>query len=260
MSAAKAKPRSQPRPEFMQLQDAFAAHLRHPERHAPPAGLEDRRLAVYRELFFNNVLGGVSSAFPVLRKLIPEAHWAALVREFYDAHNAHTPLFHQLAKEFLDWLSERAGSVQDEPAYVPELAHYEWVELALSLDEHEPPPPLAADADLLASQLVKNSLAWPLVYAFDVHRIGPDYQPASAPPAPTCLVVYRNAEDAVKFMEINPITARLLELLEERPGATGKALLTAIAAELGHPKPKQVIAEGRTLLRLLADRGIIGAA
>ena len=244
---------------FQKLQNLFAAHIRHPERHQAPAGIEDRRLAIYRELFINNVEGAIASAFPVLRKLTDDARWAALVRDFYDNHNAHTPLFHHLAREFLDWYSEVAEA-RGEPLFAAELTHYEWVELALSLAEELPPPELAEDADLLATPLQKSALAWPLVYAFEVHRIGPDYRPESAPPAPTCLVVYRNAEDAVRFMEINPITARLLELLEERPGHDGEALLRQLALEMAHPQPQVVIAEGVGLLKMLAERGVIGAA
>ena len=36
---------------------ALAAHVRDPAAHAGPPGIEDRRLAVYRELVFNNLDG-----------------------------------------------------------------------------------------------------------------------------------------------------------------------------------------------------------
>jgi hypothetical protein len=42
-------------PEFQQKQYAFAAHIRDPEQNPAPAGVEDRRMAIYRELFFNNL-------------------------------------------------------------------------------------------------------------------------------------------------------------------------------------------------------------
>ncbi len=243
---------------FQKLQNQFSAHIRHPERHAAPKGLEERRLTIYRELFMTNVEGAIANAFPVLRRLTADAAWAALVRDFYDTHNAHTPLFHQLAKEFLDWFTARAETA-DEAPFLAELAHYEWVELALSLLEEAVPRQLAADTDLLATPMVKSALAWPLIYAFPVHRIAPDFQPASAPAEPTSLVVYRDAEDVVRFMEINPVTARVLELLEVQPGASGRAVLLTIAAELRHPQPEVVVNEGARLLATLAARGIIGA-
>ncbi|HPO24365.1 MAG TPA: putative DNA-binding domain-containing protein, partial [Arenimonas sp.] len=40
-----------------QQQFALAKHIRDPEANLPPPDIEDRRLAIYRELFFNNVEG-----------------------------------------------------------------------------------------------------------------------------------------------------------------------------------------------------------
>ena len=57
------------RPEFQEKQYAFAAHIRDPEHVAAPEGVEDRRMAIYRELFFNNLKNLLSSTFPLLKKL-----------------------------------------------------------------------------------------------------------------------------------------------------------------------------------------------
>ena len=63
------------KPAFQELQYAFAAHIRDPESNAAPEGIEDRRLAVYRELFYNNVQSLLTSTFPVLRE-----RWWAMAR------------------------------------------------------------------------------------------------------------------------------------------------------------------------------------
>ena len=42
---------------FQHTQIEFAAHLRHPQLNAAPANIEDRRLEIYRSLFFNNIEG-----------------------------------------------------------------------------------------------------------------------------------------------------------------------------------------------------------
>jgi hypothetical protein len=60
-----------------------------------------------------------------------------------------------------------------------------------------------------------------------VHRIGPDHQPAEPPATPTFLVVYRDAADAVQFLEIGAETARLLEAIEQTPGLSGWQALAA---------------------------------
>ena len=40
---------------FQDKQYEFAAHLRDPENVPAPDGIEDRRMGIYRELFYNNL-------------------------------------------------------------------------------------------------------------------------------------------------------------------------------------------------------------
>ena len=49
------------------LQTRFAAHLRHPATHPAPDDVEDRRMAIYRRLFFRNISNFLAKNFPVLR-------------------------------------------------------------------------------------------------------------------------------------------------------------------------------------------------
>ena len=62
------------------LQTNFAAHIRGPQGVAPPEGIEDRRMDIYRELFFNNISGFLSNNFPVLRTLYELDEWTNLCR------------------------------------------------------------------------------------------------------------------------------------------------------------------------------------
>ncbi len=85
---------------------ALAAHVRNPATQPGPPGIEDRRLAVYRELVFNNLAGLLGNGFPVIRATLGEATWAALVRRFLVEHACHTPLFPALGGEFVGFLAE----------------------------------------------------------------------------------------------------------------------------------------------------------
>ena len=51
------------------LQRAFAAHVRDPEHAPAPPGIEARRMAIYTDLFFNNVESLITANFPVIRTL-----------------------------------------------------------------------------------------------------------------------------------------------------------------------------------------------
>ena len=246
-------------PDFIRRQLAFAAHLRDPTQVARPEDVEDRRMAIYRDLVFNNVSALLAGNFPVMHRILPDAHWDELIRDFFVRHRAKTPLFLELGQEFLDFLqTARTGDPRD-PPFLLELAHYERVELALQISDAEPDRAhIDPTGDLLEGRPVLSPLAWNLSYRFPVHRIGPDWRADTPPPEPTHLLVYRTPDDAIAFLEINAVTQRLLILLEEASNPqTGREVLGRIAAELGHPDPELVIAFGAGLMEDLRTKGVL---
>ena len=216
-------------------------------------------MAIYRELFFNNVSQLMGKSFPVLRKILGPDRWARIIRDWFVRHRSKTPLFLELPREFLQYLEHEREACPDDPPFMPELAHYEWVELALSIDEREAAVEgVDPRGDLLEGRPVLSPLAWPLVYRFPVHRVSPDFQPAEPPEEPTWLVVYRDRTDKVGFLEINRVSARLIELISEGERArTGRACLEQIAGELGHPQPEVVVEGGRAILADLRERDVL---
>ena len=241
-----------------QTQYNFAAHIRDPQKNAAPEGIEDRRMAIYRDLFFNNIKGLLSGNFPVLKSLYDEQAWTSLCRDFYSEYRCHTPLFPQLPREFLQYLQDfRKNKATDAP-FMLELAHYEWVELALALDEAEPENiEVHPGSDLLHDIPVLSPLAWPLSYQYPVHQISADFQPETAPEKPTHLLVWRQRDYQVKFMQLNEISLLLLQQMKEQPDRSGLELLTAVAGIINHPKPEVVVEGGKTLLADLQEKQVI---
>lgn len=244
--------------DFKAVQYAFTAHIRDPEHCAAPEGIEDRRINIYRSLFYNNIEGFVSSGFPVLRSLYSDEDWHAMVRSFFIKHECHTPYFLEISQEFIDYLQNEHEMRSCDYPFMLELAHYEWVELAIEIDETENDlSDIDPDGDLLNGHPQMSALAWPLSYQYKVHNISSDYIPDS-PEAQGChIVVYRDTDDEVHFLEINAVTARLLFLLNEDRQMTGQSALEQIASELQHPSPPAVIDGGLQTLRELKDRSIV---
>jgi hypothetical protein len=243
---------------FQAVQFAFAAHIRDPQAHQRPADVEDRRMAIYRELFYNNVEGFIREGFPVLRSITPDDAWHRRVRAFFSGHRCQSPYFAEISREFVDWLLAERGEHTDDPPFIGELAHYEWVELALQLsDADRDAGPVHHNGDVYTGIPVLSPLAWPLSYRFPVHRISPEFQPGEPDAQPTCLVVYRDRLDAIHFLEINAVTYRLLALLKENPDWTGQDAVRRVVEELQHPDPDAVMAHGRGLLEDLRSRNIL---
>jgi hypothetical protein len=240
---------------FKQTQYQFAAHIRDPEHQPAPGDIEDRRMAIYRDLFFNNINGTLKNAFPVIRSLMSEMQWEVMVRDFMIAHRCKTPLFVEIAREFIAYLKTERQNESD-PLFLQELAHYEWVELALSIAESEyTSTPVTENEDVLALHFDQSPLAWLLVYQYPVHQISAENQPETPSDTPVCLLVYRNHEDQIKFIELNSVSARLLELIAH--GQTGYEAVDELATAMQHPDP-QVVANGAISLILdWAERGIL---
>jgi len=245
-------------PAFQRYQYAFTAHIRDPRAAPMPKGVPPARMRVYNELLFNNLEGFLLACFPVCRKLLGARSWKRLVRAFFAQHRCRTPLFRQIPEEFVQWLS---GTPVEMPAWLPHLAHYEWVELAVDTS------PAAADAqridpagDLLDERPVLNPASMLVTYPYAVHRIGPRMRPERPDDAPTHILVFRDLGERVRFIVLNPVSARLIALLGTCE-ATGRAALTRIAQELDHPDPNAVIAGGLQVLReLRAQDAVLGSA
>jgi hypothetical protein len=246
------------RPDFQTHQYDLAAHIRDPDAHPAPAGIEDRRLAIYRTLFFNNMSGLLAKTFPVLSKILGEDSWRSLVRDFFSLHESHTPLFLEVPREFLRYLESERGQLDGDLPFMLELAHYEWVELALAIDERDADlTEVDTGGDLLEGQPVLSPLFRSLTYCYPVHQLSPAFQPREAPQEPTRLLVYRNLDDQVSFIEINAVTTRLLELLAEGHETTGRQALEIIAQELDHPKHETVVDGGLEILERLRDCHVV---
>jgi uncharacterized protein len=239
-------------PDFQAFQHAFGRHLRDPHHTPRPPGVPARRMAVYNELLFNNITGSLDACFPLCRTLLGDIRWRRLNRTFFRDWKSPTPWFREIPREFVRYLNEYA-ICQPLPAWFAELAHYEWIELVVDTMDC-PIPPHDPVGNLMRQPIVLNPALRLLAYAWPVQRICPDFRPRKS--QPTQLVVYRDAEDRVRFVATNPVTARLLALLGAQPTG-GEAACRQIAAELQRTDPAPVIAFGADLLDDLRRQGIV---
>ena len=241
----------------------FAAHLRDPDNSPAPADIEDRRMAIYRSLFINNVTKFLRQSFPVLSNLMGDRRWGLLIKDFYREHKSCSPLFPDLPKELLDYLaSERQGGQHSDektdPPFMYELAHYEWAETGLALaQEPHANPAIDPLGDLLSHQPVTSTLAWLFSYKYPVNEIGKDNQPESPAEQPLHYLLYRNEADKVEFLKLNIVSARLFEILSTDNSLSGRDALAKIATELSHPEPERVIAAGSDILEKWREKGIV---
>ena len=241
--------------DFALMQQQFTAYIRDPETHSP-ANIDPTRMQVYRELFYNNIESFAATAFPVTKSICSEAWWQQAVTGFIQNHSCQSPLFQTIAEEFLQYISDLGPS--PEWPFLHELMHYEWLELALDVSSEAPfRSAIRYCDDVMNGVPVVSPLALCFSYQYPVHQICSDYKPTEPSAQPSYLLVYRNREHLVQFMELNAMTANLLDQLQVNTRSTGKELLLKLAAQLPNTDLTVVLQFGEQTLQQFLQQDIL---
>lgn len=245
---------------FQAYQAAFTAHLRQPQQQAPPRGVNARRMAVYREIVFNQFYASVSACFPVLQSILGKRRFRKLVRQCFASHHFDSPFFRDISRAFVDFLQALDLAACHLPPFTAQLAHYEWIELYVS---HLPADGLPAsataikDAEALAAATVQLQPAHSLLsYDYPVHQLS--RKQAHLPAAPTYLLVFRTADFHIRFVQLNAMTYQLLQYLQSAQSGLTSHLASLAHTLLPHLPVQSVTTFGlQTLYTLYLQQAII---
>ena len=247
-------------PSLTAFQSAYGKHLRNPSPPSRPDQIPARASEIYETLFFNNICGFINNCFPVAKSLYSEDVWQGFCRAFFIEWRCHTPYFSKIPQEFVSYIQSGKHALTL-PPWFGELIEYEWLELDVDTcnatpfnraPQQSPRSGYAPkDAILYSNPTLRNcAFAWP------VHRISADALPEQ--PEATFLAIYRNSEHRVQFMEMNAVTAALLEIIEQGP-CTALHALERLAEAINHPDPAQMINFGQSLIDDFTQRGILAS-
>jgi uncharacterized protein len=237
--------------DFQLYQYSFTAHIRDPKNNPKPNDVDEERMAVYRQGVYSNIFESASVCFPVCQETISPEGWDATIKRFVASHHASSPIFREIPHELVSFLETDTKT----PNYIKQLAHYEWVELAVgsmqTINQQ-----LSNEPDLLNEIPVLAPAHMLLQYDYPVQKISAQFIPNQE--ETTHLLIYRNADFEVNFVELNPMVYVLLEMTKE--GMTGKQALTLLADQIQHPQPEVIIEFGLGVLRdLMSQQAIIGS-
>lgn len=241
-------------PEFIQVQQRFANHIKSPMSVSRPSDVDERHMAIYRELFFKNIMGFLSGAFPVLAEIIGQARWQAIGREFFTIHHNKSPYFLEISQEFLSFLDQKYEFKAEDPIYMYELAHYEWLELYVDVAPENTEIQYTNDSDILSVVPVMSPAVEGFLYQYPVHQISANNP--NPEPKTSALIVYRGRNDDVGFAESNPFTLQLLVLLKEG-GRTGREALIHLLQQNGLEEQQVAYDGGVQTLKQWQELGII---
>ncbi|KZZ46947.1 hypothetical protein A3759_06280 [Thalassolituus sp. HI0120] len=240
--------------KHIDTQRAFAAHIRAPHKHPIPADIDPRRMKIYSDLFFNNVSGFLDGTFPVCAEIIGAKRWNEIARDFFESHFCQTPYFLEIPQEFLAYLEQEFRAHPDDPDYLYELAHYEWLELAIDVSEDEVSVDIDANADLSSTVPLFAAAAQGFVYQYPVHRIS--VENIHPEPHQTALIVFRDRQDQVRFIETNLMTIHLLIKLKSAE-LTGLQAVEQLLLENDLERSPVALQGGLSILEEWRQQGLI---
>lgn len=241
---------------FLTVQQAFIDYIRDPALPLPP-GTDKRRMQIYRELFFNNIKGFISSGFPVLCSLYEEDDWNALVQDFFMHHECQTPIFIEIAQEFLLFLQHEYQPNKHDAPFMLELAHYEWLELLVATVPAQPIQHPFSSSELENTTLCLNVAAQVAQYHFDVQHISPSYRPLNPGTQPQFFCIYRDAQDEVCFLQLNPLTAQVLAYIGQSNGVTFREVGQWLKQTFNQMDGDMLVNGSRQMLIEMSDKNIV---
>jgi hypothetical protein len=228
--------------DFQNEQDIFTTHIRSAQHHTIE-GIEDRRLNIYRELFYNNIESFVSGTFPILKECISHDEWHQMVRSFFIQHKCKSPYFLEISEEFLHFLQADTENTLSLPVYAYSLAHWEWMELFADTyveGQHNERLVINLDVDIVTTV----ECSWLQAYEYAVHKIKPGDEVFKVP---AFLLVYRDATQKVGFVELNSLSYLLFEAVQNNTELTIQGIVQEIATVHNMPLDQLLLGAYETI-------------
>lgn len=250
------------------------------------AAIPTPRLLLYRRLIRRGLRGAVTIEIPRTAARLGDAFDAYLGR-FLEEELPRSSYLRDVAFEFVRWAAPRWAEDPAVPAYLADLARHELIAFvaagALASEalegapswastggrrgdeaaSPEPAPALPGSGgeELSLDRGVRFHRSATLVrYEHAVHRLQADEAARDEPARePTALLVYRDAEHEIRYLELTPLAAAILDRL--LAGAPLREAVLAGCEALGHPVEGAVLQGTAALLADLSARGaLLGAA
>jgi hypothetical protein len=240
---------------FQNLQRQFLAHLRSPEQQPLPTGFDQQGAALYVDLLYNKFNDSLTTCFPVTYAILGETVWQQLLKNFIAEHRCLSPYYRQIPDEFVQYLKNERQVINDLP-FLAELAHFEWIELTLSIAEAEPiVTESLSDLQLMEAVLVFTPVLKLLHYVWPVQQINRAYQPDEPPSVATHILGFRDAADQVQFIALNLATASLVLQLQNQ--YTAKQTLQELGKDFTPSELSNLMLFGKDILADLYRQGAI---
>lgn len=217
------------------------------------------RFLIYRTLVHNRLRAATREFIP---RAVARRGTDAFVRDFarfMQARASTSPYLRDVPGEFVAWVLPQWAADPDLPPYLCDLAQHELLEGEVRNDPHGGERPTGKPV-ALEEPLLFDGTARLMHYAWAVHKLPYATDDRSEPEArPTTLLVFRDIDAKVRYLELTPWAACVLDQLLVNQLGVREGLQRA-AAGLGEPLDDDKLAKTATLLAELSDFGVLMGA
>jgi len=257
---------------FQSEQSTFVAALRHTD--APlPQRVSPRRMQVYQRLVYNNIDSLLSRGLPICQQLLNSSgQWRPLLEHFIASPEPlHSPYFADLSAALVRLLAQPTAALRalQLPAFIAELAHYEWLELAAQLAP-QPSNHHWLDIDPLSDQQLLNSTITTAANLQLGHYHWPVMQISAATSKavlaagtrsePLTIAVHCDATGRSHFTALNPLASALISQLQQQHSLPLQQHLQQLAQTTATTSLQQLLSHAPALVRQLAKKRLLGVS
>lgn len=216
--------------DFVSLQRQFAAYVRGKNKIYD----SNKRASLYKGLLFGNINEILRSTFPLIVKILSATTWERLIADFIHDHKAITPLFYEIPAEFLDYLWHGRSIIKNDPEWLKEVAHFDWIEIFLETNNERNDEGLVPINKIESNDIICTSCnAILLTYKYAVHHLLQATEKIDKlPRQDTYLLAYRDSNLIVNFFPIDILAARLFTLLQQNKKYTINEIEQRIISEI----------------------------
>ena len=237
--------------EFRQTQFALASHLRDPLSVPLPEGINAADTSACSQDMVDHLCAILAPAFPVMHALLGDDIWGLTVRLFLKDTLSHMPWATDVQRAFMTHVCTSA-EMHHLPAWVQDLAHFEWLQGAVSATPVTWPA-FIASGDTMHHVVVLNPTHIEAAYEWPVHSIDSDHKPDEM--QTTYVTMLRDPRDQLHVFKSSVFRGQLIDLLRE--GQTGEQAFKVLATWLSHPEPEVFVHEGTKVMAQLQREGVV---